>query len=269
MSGVVGYEVDNGVAVITLNRPDRLNAWTPTLGRDYLDLVERAGEESDIRAVVVTGAGRGFCAGADMDDLADIGPGKPPELVDPRPQTLSRTIPKPFIAAINGACAGVGMIIAMSCDLRFTAPGVKFTTAFARRGLIAEYGLSWLLTQIVGPANAMDLLLSARVVLAEEALSLGLVDRVVGPEGGGALAGAMAYARELATFSSPTSMGVIKRQLLADLERGLSESYADAVGLMMASLEAPDLSEGVASFVERREPRFPPLDLERAGGEGG
>jgi enoyl-CoA hydratase/carnithine racemase len=266
MSPLVEYEAVEGVATITLNRPDRLNAWTPALGREYLDLVERAGAEPEVRAAVVTGAGRGFCAGADMDDLADIGPGRPPAFVDTRPQTLSRTIHKPFIAAINGACAGVGMMIAMSCDLRFSAPGVKFTTAFARRGLIAEYGLSWLLTQTVGYANAMDLLLSARVVLADEALSLGLVDRVVSPEDGGALGGATEFARELATFSSPTSMGVIKRQLVADLERGLSDSYAESVELMMESLEGPDLSEGVASFVERRAPRFPPLDLDRVQG---
>jgi enoyl-CoA hydratase/carnithine racemase len=268
MSSLVGYEVRDGVAVITLNRPDRLNAWTHELGRQYLDLVERAGDDAGVRAVVVTGAGRGFCAGADMDGLSEIGPGNHPEQVDSRPQTLPRAVPKPFIAAINGPCAGVGMVIALACDLRFAAPGVKLTTAFARRGLIAEYGISWLLTRLVGPSRALDLLLSARTLLSEEAAGLGLVDRIIRPDEGTVLEAALAYAHDLAALSSPTSMAVIKRQVLADLERGLDEGYAEAETLMHESLDGPDLSEGVASFLERRPPRFPALDLARLGSAG-
>ena len=263
MSQVVEYALSDGVAVITLNRPDRLNAWTHELSRQYLDHVERAGDDDEVRAIVVTGAGRGFCAGADMDGLSDIGPGNHPEQVDDRPQTLPLTVPKPFIAAINGACAGVGMVIALACDIRFAAPGVKLTTAFARRGLIAEYGISWLLTRLVGPSRALDLLLSGRTLLSEEAAGLGLVDRVIAPEEGNVLDGALAYARELATLSSPTSMAVIKRQVMADLERGLADGYAEAEVLMHESMDGPDLAEGVASFMERRPARFPPLDAAR------
>jgi enoyl-CoA hydratase/carnithine racemase len=264
MCPLVDYAVSDGVAVITLNRPDRLNAWTHELGRQYLDLVQRAGDDDQVRAIVVTGAGRGFCAGADMDGLSEIGPGNHPQQVDTRPQTLPRTVPKPFIAAINGACAGVGMVIALACDIRFAAPGIKLTTAFARRGLIAEYGISWLLSRLVGPSRALDLLLSARTLMSEEAAELCLVDRVIAMEEGTVLDAALAYARDLAALSSPTSMAVIKGQVMADLERGLAEGYAEAELLMHESMDAPDLAEGVASFMERRPPRFPPLDPGRA-----
>jgi enoyl-CoA hydratase/carnithine racemase len=266
MASIVEYQVTDAVALITLNRPERLNAWTHELSSLYLDLVQQAGADPEVRAVVVTGAGRGFCAGADMDGLGAIGPGNHPQTSDTRPQTLPRTVPKPFVAAVNGACAGVGMVIALACDIRFAAPGAKLTTAFARRGLIAEYGISWLLTQLVGPARALDLLLSARVFLAEEALALGVVDRVVAASEGTVLDAALAYARELATLSSPTSMAVIKRQIAADLERGLAAAYADAEVLMNESLDGPDLAEGVASFLERRPPAFPPLDRGRLQG---
>ena len=160
----------------------------------------------------------------------------------------------------------MGLVIALACDMRFAAPGVKLTTAFARRGLIAEYGISWLLTQLVGPSRAMDLLASARVFLAEEALALGMVDRVVAASEGTVLDAALAYGRELAELSSPTSMGVIKLQIVADLERDLAAGYADAEMLMHESLDGPDLSEGVASFLERRPPAFPPLDPARLHG---
>jgi enoyl-CoA hydratase/carnithine racemase len=214
-----------------------------------------------VRAIVVTGAGRGFCAGADMDDLQGIGEGNGARAeaaaAERRPQRLPLTIPKPIIAAINGPCAGIGLVQALMCDIRFAAEGAKITTAFARRGLVAEHGISWMLPRLVGPARALDLLLSGRVVLAEEAAQLGLVNRAV--PGGELLQTTLAYARELASLSSPASMAAMKRQVYAALEAGLAEATAEADRLMMASFAGPDFGEGVASFVERRQPRFAAL----------
>ena len=263
MGDVVQKQVSDGIALLTLNRPDRLNAWTDEMERTYFDLLEECAATPDVRAIVVTGAGRGFCAGADMQALQELGEnganGAAAEHVarERRPQSLPLTIPKPIVAALNGACAGIGLVQALMCDVRFAAEGAKLTTAFARRGLVAEHGISWMLPRLVGPARALDLLLSARVVLAEEALALGLVNRVLAPER--LLEGALAYARELATSCSPASMAAIKRQVYLDLERGLVAATAEADELMLRSFAAPDFLEGVASFVERRDPRFAAL----------
>jgi enoyl-CoA hydratase/carnithine racemase len=274
-SDVVLLEVSDRVAVLTLNRPDRLNAWTQGMQRRYFDLLAGCGEREDVRAIVVTGAGRGFCAGADMEDLQAIGagaganpaaPGREAEEAagrdggaehDARPQAFPLTIPKPIIAAINGPCAGLGLVQALMCDLRFAAADAKITTAFARRGLVAEHGISWILPRLIGPARALDLLLSARVVLGSEAAEMGLVNRAV--EDGRTLEVALDYARELATHSAPSSMAAAKRQVYTDLDRGLEPAVAEANQLMGESLQAPDFVEGVRSFVERREPDFAPL----------
>jgi enoyl-CoA hydratase/carnithine racemase len=149
------------------------------------------------------------------------------------------------------------------CDIRFAAAGAKLTTAFARRGLVAEHGISWILPRLVGPARALDLLLSARVVLAEEAAEIGLVNRVLAPEA--LLDETLAYARELAAMCAPSSMATIKRQVYADLECGAADALAAANPLMLASLQADDFREGVASFVERRPPAFPSLAPEPVG----
>jgi enoyl-CoA hydratase/carnithine racemase len=259
MSEVVQHEInDDGVAVLTLNRPDRLNAWTHEMENLYFDLLEDCARDGDVRAIVVTGAGRGFCAGADMDDLQGIGDGvgasAEAAAAERRPQALPLTIPKPIIAAINGPCAGIGLVQALMCDIRFAAEGAKLTTAFARRGLVAEHGISWLLPRLVGPARALDLLLSGRVVLAQEAVQLGLVNRALAPDE--LLPVALAYARELASLSSPASMATMKRQVYQALEIGLAEATDEADRLMLASFAKPDFGEGVASFVERREPHF-------------
>ena len=194
---VVEQAVDGGVAVLTLNRPDRLNAWTAELGRAYFDLLEDCAGRGDVRAIVVTGAGRGFCAGADMQDLQTIGRGEGRGAAgDTRPQTFALTIPKPIVAAINGPCAGIGLVHALMCDIRFAATDAKLTTAFSRRGLVAEHGISWILPRLVGPARALDLLLSARVVLGEDAERLGLVNRALPRDQ--VLDEAVAYARDLA-----------------------------------------------------------------------
>jgi enoyl-CoA hydratase/carnithine racemase len=168
--------------------------------------------------------------------------------------TLS--VPKPVIAAINGPCAGIGLVLALMCDVRFVAVNAKLTTAFARRGLVAEHGISWILPRLVGPARALDLLLSGRVVLGREAVELGLCNRAAPAEM--VLEEALAYAHELATLCSPASMAQMKRQVYAALEQPLADALAEADRLMLASFAQPDFAEGVASFVERREPNFAP-----------
>jgi enoyl-CoA hydratase/carnithine racemase len=263
VSETVLYEIRERVAHVTLNRPDSLNAWTPELGRAYFDCLQEADGDPEARAIVVTGAGRGFCAGADFEYLQEVERSGSSAEPDPRPQSLPRSLRKPVIAAINGPCAGLGFVMAMMCDIRFAAAGAKLTTAFARRGLIAEYGLSWVLPRIAGTSASLDLLLSGRTFLAEEAEQLRVVDRIA--EEGRAAEEAHVYAVELAGSSSPASMAVIKRQLYADLEQGLEESNVAAIHQMEQSFERPDFREGVESFVEHRVPDFPPLPAEDAG----
>ncbi|HYB22199.1 MAG TPA: enoyl-CoA hydratase [Solirubrobacteraceae bacterium] len=266
MSEVVQFEIEDGVALLTLNRPERLNAWTTEMEHAYFALLERCAQDERVRVIVLTGAGRGFCAGADMQQLQSLGndgaTASAQELAaspeaERRPQSFPLTISKPIIAAVNGPCAGIGLVQALMCDLRFAAEGAKLTTAFARRGLVAEHGISWVLPRLVGPARALDLLLSGRVVFAEEAHELGLVNRVLAPDR--LLEGTLEYARELAVNCSPASMATMKRQVYADLERTLPDALAQADRLMLASFTQPDFREGVASFLERREPRFAAL----------
>jgi enoyl-CoA hydratase/carnithine racemase len=259
MSEVVQMQTQDGVALLTLNRPDRLNAWTTEMERAYFHALDRCAHDEEVRVIVVTGAGRGFCAGADMQQLQAIGDGniEDGEAEERIPQTFPLSVPKPIIAAINGACAGIGLVQALMCDLRFAAEGAKLTTAFARRGLVAEHGISWLLPRLVGPARALDLLLSGRVVLAEEAGELGLVNRVLAP--GALLDATLDYARDLVVNCSPASMATMKSQVYADLERPLPEALAEADRAMLDSFAAPDFAEGVSSFLERRDPRFAAL----------
>src|SRR5437660_2778684 len=209
MSEVVQMSVEHGVALLTLNRPERLNAWTPEMEREYFGRLAECGRSEHVRVIVVTGAGRGFCAGADMQglqELSDDGVDEQRTSEQRTPQHFPHSIPKPIVAAINGPCAGIGLVQALMCDIRFGTPGAKFTTAFARRGLIAEHGISWILPRLIGPARALDLLMSGRVFLAEEAAQLGVVNQL------GTVDDALAYARDLAANCSPTSMSVMKRQ---------------------------------------------------------
>jgi enoyl-CoA hydratase/carnithine racemase len=261
MSEIVLFEVQDDVALLTFNRPDRLNAWIPELQTRYFDLLEECAARADVRAIVLTGAGRGFCAGADMQNLEQLAGGdgdEPAGAQDPRPVTFALTIPKPIIAAINGACAGLGFVHALMCDIRFAASEAKLTTAFARRGLVAEHGISWMLPRLVGPARALDLLLSGRVVLGREAAELGLVNAAF--EADRLLAESLAYARMLASECSPTSMAQMKQQVYADLERPLAESLEEANRLMAESFSGADFGEGVRSFLERRPAKFAPLE---------
>jgi len=249
------------VLVLTLNRPDRLNAWTEVVEQRYFELLDAAESDPDVRAVVLTGAGRGFCAGAEMDDLC--------ELVDSRDFTplVQRDPPrhrpllfgKPLVAAINGAAAGLGLVEALYCDVRFSTPQAKFTAAFSRRGLIGEYGVAWLLPRLVGRSRALDILLSSRVIPGEEARQLGLVDRVVAPEL--LLDAAVAYAEELANFCSPASMRTIKSQLLQAQDSTFAEATHEADRLMLDAFNSPDFREGLNSYLEGRLPAFPALPV--------
>ena len=255
------YEVrEPGVALLTLNRPERLNAWNGELAARYFEYLDRAAADPAVKVIVVTGAGKGFCAGADMDTLQGIGgnPGGGAEsAAGGRAQIYTTTVPKPVIAAINGACAGIGMVQALMCDIRFAAAGAKFTTAFSRRGLIAEYGISWIMPRLIGTSRSLDLLFSGRVFLAEEAVQMGLVSAVVPADQ--LLEYTLAYAADVAVNASPTSMAIMKQQVYADQLRGMSEASDDSIELMKASLRRPDFKEGVASFLQKRPPAFMPL----------
>ncbi len=265
--GPVLFEVrDNGVALLTLNRPERMNAWGGGLASAFWSCIDRAEADPDVRAVVLTGSGRAFCAGADMGDLSTItgttvdsaGDADVDKLVGERHPHFVATLRKPVVAAINGACAGIGLTQALMCDVRFAAEGAKFTTSFARRGLIAEYGISWILPRIVGWGAALDLLLSGRVFYADEAATLGLVKEVLRPED--LLPRAIGYAEEIAANCAPSSLAVIKQQVYADTMRDLFEASAVAEKLMHESMLRPDFIEGITSFFEKRPPNFPSLD---------
>lgn len=257
---VVLHEVrDDGVGILTLNRPDRMNAWTGELEDRYFSLLEDFDKSDDVRAIVVTGAGRGFCPGADMDLLQGLGGEGAGNLAaaDRKPVTFPLTVRKPLIGAINGACAGIGLVQALMFDVRFAAAGAKFTFAFARRGLIAEYGSSWILPRLTGMSRAIDLMMSSRVFTSEEALELGVVNYVKPKDQ--LLDAAIAYASDIAQNCSPTSIAVMKQQLyghaLVDVDTALAESNE----LMRESLARDDFKEGVKSYVEKRPPAFPPL----------
>ncbi len=262
MNDAVLYDVCDQVAVITFNRPDRLNAWNGDIHEGYFTSLDQAAADPDVRVIVVTGAGRGWCAGADMDVLQGIQGEAPSDAAGAmnRPtwkHTHAMTIPKPVIAAINGACAGLGFVHALACDIRFAAAGAKFTSAFSRRGLIAEHGSSWTLPRLVGQSVALDIMLSGRVFLAEEAQQMGVVNRVFAP--GVLMDETLAYANDLVANASPASMATMKYQMYAHPMMTVEAALADANRLMNESFGRPDFKEGVASFVEKRPPAFPPL----------
>jgi enoyl-CoA hydratase/carnithine racemase len=262
----IKYDITDRVAVVTLNRPDQLNAWTTVMGKEVRKAMEQAAADNNVRVIVLTGAGRGFCAGADMKRLSDISAaGGLKEEADPpfdansrpdfqRKNTYFPAIPKPVIAAVNGPCAGLGMCFALFCDMRFVAQEAVFTTAFARRGLIAEHGMSWTLPRLIGLSAATDLLMSGRRVAADEALRLGLADRVY--PAAELMPAVMAYAKDLSELSSPRSLRVIKRQLWETPMQTLNEAMDVADREMALSLASDDFKEGVKHFVEKRAPAF-------------
>jgi len=264
------YEVDDPVATVTLNRPEALNAWTDRMGDELRHAVARAEADPAVVAIVITGGGRGFCSGADLKGLEaisvgdrkrdvsedlDADPGDPNVGLSFRgPYTYLMSVRKPVIAAINGPCAGMAVPISLCADLRFASDRAVFTTAFSQRGLIAEWGISWLLPRLVGTAHAMDLILSGRKIDAAEAERMGLVNRVLPHDE--LLPHVRDYVVQLAERCSPTSLRIMKRQVYQDLTKSLEDAHEVAVSEMIASFDRPDFKEGVASFLERRKPAF-------------
>ncbi len=267
------YNVADRVATITLNRPDKLNAWTGTMEQEVRASMHEAENDANVRVIILTGAGRGFCAGADMSLLGSIAQkglgdqGREHVLrntgnggrAGARPDFQKKysyfpSIQKPVIAAVNGPAVGLGFIITLYCDLRFASESARFGTAFAKRGLIAEYGISWMLPRLIGPANAMDMLFSARLVDAGEALRMGLVNQVFPQDS--FLHSVNAYAKDLANNVSPRSLRVIKEQVYNGMFQTLSEAFEGAEQEMVKSLQCEDFKEGVAHFLEKRAPAF-------------
>jgi enoyl-CoA hydratase/carnithine racemase len=260
------YSAQAGVAVITLNRPERLNAWTGRMHHEVKSAMREAADDPAVRVIVLTGAGRGFRGGADMNTLKEIQTGAAQSTpreeafdddADPsfrKVYSYFPAVPKPIIAAVNGPCAGLGLVIALYADMRFASETAVFTTSFSRRGLVAEHGVSWLLPRLIGMARAADLLFSARRVSAREAGEMGLVNRVFPAD---VFEGeVITYARMLAGEISPRSMGEIKRELWNAQFQTLGEAIDAANGDMAASFASEDFKEGVAHFLEKRPPAF-------------
>lgn len=248
----------DAVLLLTLNRPETYNAWSKAMEDEYFDHLDAADADPEVRAIVLTGAGRGFCAGAEMAQLDELAAGDTPlELDRSRPTSYALQTRKPIVAAINGGCAAVGLMQALLCDVRFVAAEAKLTTAFVRRGLIAEYGIAWLLERTVGRGRALDLLVSGRTLLGEEAAAIGLAEFVL-PRAE-LLDGALTYADEIARNCSPRAIATIKAQAWKDLDRPFEVAAVEADELAIDSVTWPDLAEGATSFAERRPPAFPPL----------
>jgi len=272
------YSVAGRVATLTLHRPDKLNAWTAVMEQEVRSAMLEAGRDEHVRVIVLTGAGRGFCSGADISLLSTLAEKGENELrrvraaQDGAAQTQAAPSPngarpdfqkkysyfpaltKPIIAAINGPAVGLGLVIALYCDIRLASDAARFGTAFARRGLIAEYGMAWMLPRLVGHANALDLLFSARMIDAAEAFHMGLANRVL-PQATFA-EDVQKYAAEIASAVSPRSLRVMKRQVYDAMFQTLAESFELAEREMLESLRCEDFKEGVAHFVEKRAPAF-------------
>lgn len=269
----IKYEVSDPVAIITLNRPDALNAITGRMQAELKHALATAEKDEAVVGIVLTGAGRGFCAGADIGGLQATASGeaggqvredlsqfsaKPgnPDMGEDFTVTFSYipSLQKPLIAAINGACAGLGFVFACLCDMRFVEKQAKFTSAFVNRGLIAEHGSSWILPRIIGVSNALDLLWSGRKFDGIEADKLGLANRLC--DEGTAKQQAIDYIKELAATAAPNSIKIIKAQLYRHLNMTFGPAMQESNQLMAESLNGGDFKEGVSSFVERRPPEF-------------
>ncbi len=274
------YTVEDPIATITMNRPDNLNAFTTRMLAEIKHALAAAEADDRVVGIILTGAGRGFCAGMDSnaldaastagrvqsEDLSqfDASPGDP--AMGENFQVgfgYLLSIRKPLIAAINGACAGLGFCFALLCDMRFVDKSARFTTAFSQRGLIAEHGASWILPRLIGPSRALDILWSARKFDGVEADRLGLVDRLCEP--GTALAKATEYLQELAKTAAPMSLMVMKQQVYRHLNTELGDSWKESIKWMDESLKRSDFREGVRSFIEKRPPKFARITAAQKG----
>ena len=265
------YEVDSqGVAIIWLNRPHRMNAWTGRLHTEYRHLLNQANSDRAVRAIIVTGRGKGFCVGGDSQALSghvDRGgydPGISADIAMPGYGTDEHFdasfayhfgLDKPVIAAMNGPAAGVGLALACFADLRFAVPAVKFTTAHGKLNLPAEYGLSWMLPKIVGLGRANDLLLTSRVFTSDEALSLGFVNQIFEPAE--LLDRTVEYAHQLISSVSPNSLRQTRWQIYRDLHRDVASAVIESERLIEDMAKEEDFKEGIAALVQKRPPDWP------------
>jgi enoyl-CoA hydratase/carnithine racemase len=254
------YEVKDGIATLTLNRPDRLNALGGTLRQDLFDAVTRAGADPDVRAMVVTGAGKGFCSGGDVKAMGEAKAGQRErpliEKIAPgRDRTLlaMREAPQPIIAAVNGAAAGAGMNLALGCDIRIASTAAKFTQAFVKRGLHPDWGGTYFLPRVVGMAKACEMIFTGDVIDAAEALRLGIVSRVVAPEE--LLPTAYDLARRIAA-GPPVAIRLAKRSLYANEDLDLREALQIETMAQNICFETDDATEGIRAFGEKRAPVF-------------
>lgn len=257
-------EIRDKVAIITFNRPDCLNAWTPAMGTRYFNTLERLAKDPGVNVILVRGAGRGFCAGADLKGLGNIAasggetPGR-----DPRPYWFPMSIGKPVVAAIHGACYTVGLQQALSCDVRFCSTSARIAAPYAKRGLVAEVGISWMLSRIIGMPNTLEFLLSSRVMDGQQAFDAGLVSQLFDSDEA-LFEGAFEYCRSIATDSSPWSLRTIKEQVYHSMMMDLQTAFAQSEQRLKEALSSADFVEGLNAFKEKRSPNFAPLDPDLA-----
>ncbi|WP_336205557.1 crotonase/enoyl-CoA hydratase family protein [Nonomuraea sp. LPB2021202275-12-8] len=259
----IEYDVADRIATVTLKRPERLNAFTFTMRGELIDAFDLADADDEVRAVVVTGAGRAFCAGADLSGGGGtFGKSEAPK-VDGHPRDGGGTVAlriaaslKPVIAAINGPAVGVGVTMTLPMDVRLAADTARFGFVFARRGIVPEAASSWFLPRIVGIAQAMEWAATGRVFAAEEALQGRLVSRVYPQDE--LLPAAYALAREIAANTSAVSVAAVRRLMWSGLSAASPWEAHAADSRLMAELGAsPDAVEGVTSFLEKRQAHFP------------
>lgn len=257
-------EIRDKVAIITFNRPECLNAWTPAMGTRYFNTLERLAKDQAVNVILVRGAGRGFCAGADLKGLGNIAAsgGETPDR-DTRPYWYPMSIGKPIVAAIHGACYTVGLQQALCCDVRFCSSSARFAVPYAKRGLVAEVGISWLLSRVIGMPNTMEWLMSSRVVDGLQAQDAGLVSQLF-EDDEALFTGAFEYCRSIAAEASPWSLRTMKEQVYHNLMMDLLPAFEQSEQRLQEALSSQDFVEGLNAFREKRSPDFAPLDPDLA-----